>query len=210
MNLGVVERQRQNRDLAKTLYEEAQQQRQQALPQKPKDRAMRRDVAKGFHNLANLAIDRGDTETLRNNSDKAIELLEKLVQENARDFDDQYLLSQCLRLRGDHFADLIASDPQAFPAAQDDYSQALRVVQRLSDLNPSVQKYVRELAGLLVNLGQLEAQRDRRDEAIAHFRKAQEILQAMGQEPGSDPDLAAEALRKTVAAALQHLAGDQK
>ncbi len=209
MNLGVVERQRQNFEEAKRLYDAAQTQREKTLPQKLKDRAMRRDLAKGFHNLANLAIDRGDGEALRDNISKAIDLLEKLVQENARDLDDQYLLSLCYRLRGDQFAALLADDPQAFPAAQDDYSQALRVVQRLSDLNPSVQKYLRELVGLLVNLGQLDAQLERREAAIAHFRKAQAILQTMGQQEGSEPDLAAEALRKTVEAALQHLAGDR-
>ena len=204
MNLGVVERQRQNSDEAKRLYETAQAQREKTLPQKPKDRAMRRDLAKGFHNLANLAIDSGDVEALRKNIGKAIELLEKLVQENARDFDDQYLLSLCYRLRGDQYAALIAGDPQMLPAAQDDYSHALRVVQRLSDLNPSVQKYLRELAGLLVNFGQLDAQRDRRDEAIEHFRKAQAILKKLAQQAGAEADPAAESLRKTVAAALQH------
>ncbi len=204
MNLGVIERQRQNLDEAKLRYEVAQTQREKALPQKPKDRAMRRDLAKGFHNLANLAIDRGDADAVRDNIGKAIELLEKLVQENARDLDDQYLLSLCYRLRGDQFADLIASDQQAFPAAQEDYSQALRGVQRLSDLNPSVQKYLRELVGLLVNLGQLDAQRERREEAIAHFRKAQAILQTLAQQSGPEADPATDALRKTVAAALQH------
>ncbi len=210
MNLGVVERQRQNLDLAKTLYEEAQKQRQQTLPQKPKDRAMRRDLAKGFHNLANLAIDRNDEEALRDNIGKAIELLEKLVQENARDLDDQYFLSLCYRLRGDHLAAMIAGDPQAFAGAQDDYSHALQVVQRLSELNPSVQKYLRELAGLLVNLGQLDAQDSRREAAITRFRKAQSILQELGRQERSELEPATEALRRTVEAALQHLVSDPK
>ena len=210
MNLGVVERQRKNFDEAQRLYEMAQTQREKTLPQKPKDRAMRRDLAKGFHNLANLAIDRGDAENLKVTIGKAIELLEKLVQEKARDLDDQYFLSLCYRLRGDHFADLIPADPQMLPAAQDDYSQALRVVQKLSELNPSVQKYQRELAGLLVNLGQLDAQRGLQEEAIAQFRQAQSILNTLLQLPGTAPDPAVEALQKTIAAALQHLVGEQK
>lgn len=210
MNLGVVDRQRKNFDEAQRLYEMAQSQREKTLPQKPKDRAMRRDLAKGFHNLANLAIDRGDAENLKANISKAIELLEKLVLENARDLDDQYFLSLCYRLRGDHFADLIPTDPQMLPTAQDDYSQALRVVQKLSDLNPSVQKYQRELAGLLVNLGQLDAQRGLREEAIAQLRRAQSILKTLLQQPGTTPDPTAETLQKTIAAALQHLVGEQK
>src|SRR5262249_8723741 len=107
MNLGLVERQRMNLDLAMTLFNEAQEQRRQTLPQKPKDRDMLRDLAKGFYNLANLAIDRGDEEALRDNASQAIELLETLVQENPRDLDDQYLLSLCYRLRADLQAALI-------------------------------------------------------------------------------------------------------
>ena len=166
---------------------------------------MRRDLAKGFHSLANLALNRGDEEILRDNVSQAIELLEKLVHENARDLDDQYLLSLCYRMRADLQAALIGRDEQALPLAQDDYSHALRIVQHLSELNPSVQKFQRELAGLAVNLGQLEAQRERREEALVHFRKAREILQALDRQssPEADPDVTK--LRMTVEAAMQHL-----
>jgi hypothetical protein len=57
-------------------------------------------------------------------------------------------------------------------------------------------------------LGQLDAQRNLRDEAIAHFRKAHAILKGLLQQADAVPDPAAEALRKTVADALQHFGID--
>lgn len=157
MNLGLVERQRRNLDQVRILYAEAQDQRRKALPTRAKDRAMRRDLAKGFYNFANLAIDNSDEAGLRENIDEAIKRLEEMLAENQRDLDDQYLLSLCYRLRADLFAALAPGDSQFGPAAIDDYSQPERIVQKLSDLNPSVTKYFRELVRLSVNLGQLSA-----------------------------------------------------
>lgn len=118
---------------------------------------MRRDLAKGFYNFANLAIDNSDEAGLRENIDEAIKRLEEMLAENQRDLDDQYLLSLCYRLRADLFAALAPGDSQFGPAAIDDYSQPERIVQKHSDLNPSVTKYFRELVRLSVNLGQLSA-----------------------------------------------------
>lgn len=205
MNLGLVERQRRNLDQARTLYLEAQDQRRKALPTKPKDRAMRRDLAKGFYNLANLAIDRSDEAALRENVDEAIKNLEELLAENPRDLDDQYLLSLCYRLRADLFAALAPRDPQFGPAAIDDYAQASRLVQRLSDLNPSVTKYLRELVRLSINLGQLTAQQKQSDEALAHFRRALALLEQLVKQTPDKLDPQDAALRQTIEAALAQL-----
>ena len=205
MNLGLVERQRRNLDQARTLYLEAQDQRRQALPTKPKDRAMRRDLAKGFYNLANLAIDRSDEAALRENVDEAIKLLEDLLAENPRDLDDQYLLSTCYRLRADLFAAITPRDPQFGPAAIDDYSTASRLLQKLSDLNPSVTKYLRELVRLSINLGQLSAQQKQTDEALAHFRRALALLDQLVKQSPDKLDPQDSALRQTIEAALAQL-----
>ncbi len=205
MNLGLVERQRRNLDQARTLYLEAQDQRQKALPTKLKDRAMRRDLAKGFYNLANLAIDRSDEAALRENIDEAIKRLEELMVENSRDLDDQYLLSLCYRLRADLFAAISPRDPQFGPAAIDDYSNASRIVQRLSDLNPSVTKYLRELVRLSVNLGQLSAQQTMNEDAVAHFRRALELLEQLVKQSPDTLDPQDAALRQTIEAALAQL-----
>ena len=205
MNLGLVERQRRNLDRARVLYEEAQDQRRKALPTRPKDRAMRRDVAKGFYNLANLAIDRSDEAALRENVDEAIQRLEELLAENPRDLDDQYLLSLCYRLRADLFAALSQRDPQFGPASIDDYSQATRVVQKLSDQNPSIAKYLRELVSLSINLGQLSAVQKQTDEALAHFRRALALLDQLVKQSPDKLDPQDAALRQTIDAALAQL-----
>ena len=210
MNLGLVERQHRNLDQARTLYLEAQDQRRKALPAKPKDRAMRRDLAKGFYNLANLAIDRSDEAELRENVDEAIQRLEDLLAENPRDLDDQYLLSLCYRLRADLFAALVPRDPQFGPAAIDDYSQATRIVQKLSDQNPSIAKYLRELVSLSINLGQLSALQKQTDEALAHFRRALALLDQLVKQSPDKLDPQDAALRQTIDAALAQLSTANK
>ena len=204
MNLGLVERPRGNLDQARALYLEAQEQRRQALPTRPQDRAMRRDLAKGFYNLANLAIDRSDEAALRDNVDEAIKRLEELLAENSRDLDDQYLLSLCYRLRADLFAALALRDPQFMPAAIDDYSKASRIVQKLSDLNPSVTRYLEELVRLLINLGQLFAQQQDVDQARDHFRRALALLEELKKSPGWSESKNA-SLRAVIDAALDKL-----
>ena len=210
MNLGLVERPRGNFDQARALYLEAQDQRRKALPTRPKDRAMRRDLAKGFYNLANLAIERSDEAGLRENVDEAIKRLEELLAENPRDLDDQYLLSLCYRLRADLFAALAQRDPQFGPAAIDDYDQAARIVQKLSDLNPSVTKFLRELVRLRINLGQLSAQQNQIDEAIAQFRRALALLEQLIKQSPDMLDPQDAALRQTIEATLAQLQKPQK
>lgn len=209
MNLGLVARRRGNFDLARTLYLEAQEQRRKALPTNPQDRAMRRDLAKGFYNLANLAIDQNDEAALRENIDEAIKRYEELLTENPRDLDDQYLLSLCYRLRADLFAALAQRDPQFMPAAIDDYSKASRIVQKLSDLNPSVKKYQEELVRLLMNLGQLFAQQRDVEQARAQYQRALALLREIElSEPGNESK--SPSLREVIEAALAQLAADKK
>ena len=184
MNRGLVESKRGNLDQARTLYVEAQNQRRKALPTKPNDRAMRRDLAKGYYNLANLAVDRNDEAALRENIDEAITLYEQLLTENPRDLDDQYLLSLCYRLRADLFAALVPRDAQFLPAAIDEYTKGARIVQKLSDLNPSVTKYLEELIRLHVNLCQLLIQQRQLDKAAEQLRIALALCEELEKAPG--------------------------
>ncbi len=204
MNLGLVARRQGDLDQARTLYLEAQERRNKTLPTNPKDRAMRRDLAKGFYNLANLAIDRNDEAALRENIDEAIKRYEELLTENPRDLDDQYLLSLCYRLRADLFAAQAQGDPQFMPAAIDDYSKASRIVQKLSDLNPSVARYHEELIRLLINLGQLFAQQRELDQARAQYQRALALLEEFEKTPGRTGSQVA-TLRAVIEAALSQL-----
>ncbi len=205
MNLGLVERQRGNLDQTRKLYDEAQDQRRKTLPQKIKDRALRRDLAKGFFNLANLAIDRSDEQALRDNLAESIRLVEALLQEDPRDLDDQYFLSLLYRMRADLSAAVVNQDEKTIAAAEDDYSHAFRILQRLRDLNPSVQKFLRDLAGLATNLGQLSAQQVKNAEALAHFRKARELLQSLDKLTPNGLSARDSELRQTIEATIQAL-----
>ena len=204
MNLGLVERKRGNLDQARTLYVEAQDQRRKTLPTNPQDRAMRRDLAKGFYNLANLAIDHNDEAALRENIDEAIKRYEQLLTENPRDLDDQYLLSLCYRLRADLFAALAQRDPQFMPPAIDDYSKASRIVQKLKDLNPSVTRYHEELIHLLINLGQLFAQQNDPEQARAQYQRALSLLEEL-EKSHNRPDSKRANLREVIEAAISQL-----
>lgn len=204
MNLGLVERKRGNLDQARTLYLEAQNQRHKTLPTNPQDRAMRRDLAKGFYNLANLAIDHNDEAALRENIDEAIKRYEELLTENPRDLDDQYLLSLCYRLRADLFAAQAQREPQFMPAAIDDYSKASRIVQKLSDLNPSVARYHEELVRLLINLGQLFAQQREFDQARTQYQRALALFEEIEKSPGRS-ESKGPSLRDVIEAAISQL-----
>lgn len=204
MNLGLVERKRGNLDQARKLFLEAQDKRRKALPTNPQDRAMRRDLAKGYYNLANLAIDHNDEAALRENIDEAIKRYEELLTENPRDLDDQYLLSLCYRLRADLFAALAPQDSQFMPAAIDDYSKASRIVQKLFDLNPSVAKYHEELVRLLINLGQLFAQQKEFDQARAQYQHALKLTEELEKSPGGSASLGS-SLREVIEPALKQL-----
>lgn len=205
MNLGLVEKHRGNFEQVRTMFLDAQAQRRKALPARPKDRAMRRDLAKGFYNLANLAVDTNDEAALREHIEEAIRRFQELVQENPRDLDDQYSLSLCYRLRADFLAALAQNDRQWEQPAIDDYASAARIVQRLSDLNPTVTKYLRELVRLHINLGQLSAQQEQLDDAIAHFRKALELLDQLAKQSSDSPDPRDAELRQTIESALAQL-----
>ena len=209
MNRGLVERKRGNLDQSRALYLEAQAQRQKTLPTKPEDRAMRRDLAKGFYNLANLAIDQNDEAALRENIDEAIKRYEALLAENPRDLDDQYLLSLCYRLRADLFAALVPADPQFLPAAIDDYSRASQIVRKLNDLNPSVRRYHEELVRLLVNLGQLFAQQQDFDQARAQFQSARTLIDEWARS-SKENDSSSANLRSLIEAAMSKLPAAKK
>ncbi len=208
MNLGLVARRQGNLDQARKLYLEAQEQRSKTLPANPQDRAMRRDLAKGFYNLANLAIDHNDEAALRENIDEAIKRYEELLTENPRDLDDQYLLGLCYRLRADLFAALTQRDSQFMPAAIDDYSKASRIVQKLSDLNPSVAKYHEELIRLLMNLGQLFAQQRDVDQARPQYQRALALIDEWEKSPNGH-ESKGPSLRTVIDAAISQLPAAQ-
>lgn len=185
MNLGLLARRRSELDRTGTLYRKAQELRQRALRRRPKDPQLRRDLAKGWYNLANLAVDQNDAEEVSTNVDLAIGQLEELLDENPDDLRDRYLLALCYRMKADLNAALISGDASKLTEAIDGYNKARLAMQDLSERSPTVHRYRVELGQLLMNIGQLEGQQRRFSEARSALENAAEVFAALVKE---DPD----------------------
>ena len=185
MNLGLLARRRSELDRTGTLYRKAQELRQKALRIRPKDPQLRRDLAKGWYNLANLAVDRNDAEEVSRNVDLAIAQLEELLNENPDDLRDRYLLALCYRMKADLNAALISVDNSKLAEAIDGYNKARFAMQDLSERSPTVHRYRVELGQLLLNIGQLEGQQRRFTEARSALENAEEVFANLVKE---DPD----------------------
>lgn len=185
MNLGLLARRRSNFDEAATLYKTAQELRKKTLPVRPKDPQLRRDLAKGWYNLANLAVDQNDAEGVSDNVKLAIAQLQELLNETPDDLRDRYLLAICYRLKADLDAALISVDGSKLPDSIEAYNKARLAMLGLSGRSPAVHRYRVELGQLLMNIGQLEAQQQRYAEARVALGNAAEVFAELTRE---DPD----------------------
>lgn len=185
MNLGLLARRKSEQDAAETLYRNAQSLRQRTLPVRPGDPQLRRDLAKGWYNLANLAVDQNDADAVRSNIELAIAQLEELLSESPDDLRDRYLLALCYRLKADLDAALSAVDSSKLVESIDAYTKAQLAMQDLSRRSPAVHRYRVELGQLLMNIGQLEAQQQHYTAAQASLQKAEEVFARLAEE---DPD----------------------
>ncbi len=182
MNLGLLDRRRDEFDAARQRFEDAQQDRLKTLTRQPKDRKLRRDLAKGYYNLANLAVDKNDSAAVKENIREAIKLYDELLHEKPDDLEDQHQLALCHLLWADLQAALMSTDPAALGAAIDAYSQARRAFEHMAARNPAIPRYRSELAQLILNLGQLEAQRQRYEESQRLLEEAARLLEELVKE----------------------------
>jgi eukaryotic-like serine/threonine-protein kinase len=176
MNLGLLAKTRNEFDKAAVLFQSAQNYRLKTLPVRPKEPQLRRDLAKGWYNLANLAVDQNDAEAVGSNVELAIGQLEMLLNENPEDLRDRYLLALCYRLKADLNAALIPVDPSKLVESIDAYNKARLAMQDLSGRSPAVHRYRVELGQLLLNIGQLEAQQQHYGEARIALGQAEEVF----------------------------------
>lgn len=211
MNLGIMQRRVSNFAAAKKTYELAQERREQVLALDPATRDLRRDLAKGCVNLANLSIDQSTNEAdfaePSEQLKKAIGLLEALLKDQPADLHDRYLLMVCHRMLGDLHAKLAESTPDARGLAIDNYTQAELAIRDLANRNPDIASYRVELARLLMNLGLMLAQQGRFPQANERFVAAQEFLQQIkDQRPdGADNQQAIDEDLATVAEKIKML-----
>ena len=203
MNLGLLAKRRQDFNEALDQFNTAQDLRLSTLKQFPKKTRLRRDLAKGWYNLANLAVDRSVPDDVATNIDKAIEQIQQLLTENPGDLRDRYLLAVCLRLKADLYAALVADKPESLGEAINFYGQARRQLLDLSQRSPAVASYRTELGGLLLNIAQLEAQRQQYDASRKLFEQARDVFTQLAEE--SPDDSAFENQLKQIDSFLQEL-----
>lgn len=182
MNIGLLQRKQRAFDEARQLMSEAQTKRNKTLPVRPGDRTLRRDLAKGWYNLANVELDVGDAQAVEKNIRLAIREFESLLDEEPEDLRDRYMLSLSYRLLADLEAALAEVAPALIEEAVDNYSRALAAARRLTARNPAVPVYRAEVAQILLNLGQLEGQRQRFEESFKLIEEAQKLFRTLAEE----------------------------
>ena len=115
------------------------------------DRALARDYAKGFYNLGLLHQQLGEDVEAATALNKSVELLDSLVRSHATDLEMKFLLSTCLRTLGD-----AAADRADVENAVSYYNRAVNQLKELTSRNPEVFEYKMGLAGVHINLVELQ------------------------------------------------------
>ncbi|MFH1920195.1 MAG: protein kinase [Planctomycetota bacterium] len=176
MNLGVVEREAGRLEESRGHFEEAQVIRRRVLEVNPGSEEVRRDLGMGCYNLGNLclSLDTRDLEGAQANFQQAVSLFQGLLDEDPNDLANHYRLAVCCQLLAD--LKCLAQEEETAEAL---YHQALEPMRTLAQRNPDVPDYQAGLARLLMNLGQLHSDRDRRARALESFGRAVEILEQL-------------------------------
>ncbi len=193
MNIGLVDKDvglvdmengrsgeaRSNFERARLNFKEAQRLRDRILEKCPDCEETRRDMGIGYYNMANLclSLEEREGEGAEINFEEAISLFEGLLAQDDRDLANQYRLAMCYR----ELANL-HSQQQRRDEARERYGQAFERIKQLVQRNPDVPEYEADLAGLRINLGQLENDDGRPDAAIESFRQAIDILQPLSEQ----------------------------
>lgn len=173
MNLGTLYRARQETDKALGFYTEAQEVRNSGI-RNSKDAdlfKLRRDLAKGNYNLANLVAGQQNVEAAKQYYESAVNDFESLLSRRAGDLGLQNLLSISCRRLGDM---QVASEPQK---AQALYEKALNIIQPLARLNSDVPAYQTAHAAILNSLAFVRQNARDPEQATRYYEMAVQVLQ---------------------------------
>lgn len=179
MNLALVHRARDDLTGSRAFHEQAQSIRRAVLDERDSP-DVRRDMAMGCYNLANLCLDTGDTDEALPHLRSAIEGFERILDEEPEDLANRYRLGICYQLEGelDYEAGEWERAAASFVLARD----------RLRDLaedNPRVAQYRAQLAGVSLNLGQLQYELENLPAAGESLAAAHEWYMQLDQETPS-------------------------
>ena len=186
MNAGLV-------NLSQGKLDEASQsmQRAQTIRTPWKDtvtaRLLRRDFAKGYYNIGVLAAARHDADAAKQAFEQAASILEILVAQQPLDLEQKLLLATCVRLVGDSIA---GGDDSSL--AIPSYQRALTLFLSLANRNPEVFEYQLALAGVYMNLANVQKETARKS-AWESLTAAIELLDKLNDTqptPAQQRDLA--------------------
>jgi tetratricopeptide (TPR) repeat protein/tRNA A-37 threonylcarbamoyl transferase component Bud32 len=181
MNQGVMERQRGEPDLAEDRFGKAQSRRRQILDQDSGATKVRRDLAMGCYNLANLVADK--PQAARAYYDEAIELFGQVRRNAPEDLMNPYYLAICHRLRG-----ALKEDNGERPAAAEDYQQALDLMAQLALDNPAVTQFRAGEARVNMNIGLLHIKQENHPAASVAMTRALRLLEDVVTQCPNTPD----------------------
>lgn len=172
MNLGLFQfREKGDALAARKEYERAQVLRQAALVKSSDHPELRRDLGKGYYNLATLATAEKQTPDARKNFQLAIGEFERLTSSDPGELANQKLLAQCYRLLAD-VEDLSGQTEAAFSF----YKKAQARLETLTRENPNVLDLQTDLAGVSLNVGDLYLAVNNGAAALVNFERARELL----------------------------------
>jgi tetratricopeptide (TPR) repeat protein len=181
MNLGVMERQQGNLEPAREHFQQAQSRRREILDRDASATKVRRDLAMGCFNLANLHS--GDLETAQTDFDDAIELFAQVRKENPKDLMIPYYLAICYRMRG-----ALKEDNNLRTAAAEDYQLALTRMEQLARENPAVPEFRAGEARVNMNSGLLHIKNHDQPAALAALGRALRLLEDVVTQCPQTPD----------------------
>ncbi|NOZ40862.1 MAG: protein kinase, partial [Planctomycetes bacterium] len=179
-------------DRARQKILEAQKVRLAVLQEFPEEVLMRRDLARGYFNLANIELQAADQDLddqsysnrLQLSADdltQAIDAYERLPSRE-RVLDTQLELARCYRLRADAYFRLLGE--KGMDKVVSDYRHAEKLLKALTDRNPNVYRYRVVLAETQYNFCGfwfLNTQNDQAAEQLAKSRST--LLQALRVDP---------------------------
>jgi tetratricopeptide (TPR) repeat protein/tRNA A-37 threonylcarbamoyl transferase component Bud32 len=171
MNIGVAHY--NAGDFTKALAElkEAQRLRQETLAKDPENVKLRRDLGKGDFNLGNVLWVNQQADDAEKHFQAAVATFQALLKDQPGDFENNKLHAVCLRFLGDIKADT------SLEVARERYGKAIEVLDELVSKNPDVVDYQIQLAGVWMNLGDLETRH--KQVATVQFQRARKVLAAL-------------------------------
>jgi tetratricopeptide (TPR) repeat protein/tRNA A-37 threonylcarbamoyl transferase component Bud32 len=202
MNVGLLEMRRGSYDEARRRLEQAQAIRLQ--PQiAGNDPKLRRDIAMGYYNLANLSL-AGLVQADKNHSSarewcnlgrqwsrQAATLFQVLAESDRADLEMRYLLAICYRME----ADLACAEAASCLEPGEDcdkkrinakaiYQKSLDILEPLARKNPDVTEYHLALAELYGNIAHVCYEQENLDTAMASIDQAEAILTSLAADCG--------------------------